>query len=188
MYPGQVFATARPGEGFVKCRNVAGDPLCTMASGARRVVQRQDGRLLEDAARAQARRVIRVAFHFGRTPFVGRDEETRRVPVKRHAGRIRAGDPGHGALWGRSVGHDPFARRACAPGPREHQRCSEELQEIATRAVLRRTVGGFRKLQRGVGIDATRELREASPRPPTSVVRVVHETPDPWQVLQLVGG
>ena len=98
--------------------------------GALRVVERQDGRLLERPQRAEARRMPRVALGLGRPPLVALDDHPDAGAAERHRRRV----PGRHRRphLGRRihVRHDVLGRAPAAPGrARQRGRRPEELQE-----------------------------------------------------------
>src|SRR5690606_18743558 len=92
------------------------------AARALRVVELEDGRLLVDPGRAQARRVQRVAFDLGGPALMALHQQADAVPVERHRGGVPACDPGRDVLRPPRVRQDALARRldaAARTGERE---------------------------------------------------------------------
>ena len=101
-------------------------------AGALRIVELQDGSLIEDAGASQAGGVLRVPLHLGGMTFAGGDEQTGREAVV-HRGRGVVQRPSGQHLFGLPrVGQDLLVRLLQASGERgEGGRGGEELHHLA---------------------------------------------------------
>ena len=81
-----------------------------------RIVHLQNRGLFERRGRAEAMRMIRIAFDFGGTPVVGFDQEPRDVAAHRMNRRVEKGLAGRVVFRVRSVeyGNNVFDRTAAS--------------------------------------------------------------------------